>query len=89
MTASVLGTTNGETPMPVAEPEVRFVLPDTAEGCVKRWVAQDSQFDESEWQTAEEMEERLLEAADFSVTPEEAKRIVAQHAPNAPHQPVC
>lgn len=89
MTASVLGTTNGETPMPVAEPEVRFVLPDTAEGCVKKWVAEDVDYDVSERRTVEEMEEGLLEAADFSVTPEEASCIVAQYAPNAPHRVVA
>jgi hypothetical protein len=58
------------------------------EGVVERWVAEDLQFDESEWRTAEEMEEYLLEAADFDVTLEEAKRIVAQYAPNAPHKVV-
>jgi hypothetical protein len=66
---------------------VSFLHEETSpEGVVERWVAQDSQYDESEWRTAEEMEECLLEAADFSVTPEEATRIVAQHAPNAPRR---
>ena len=78
--------TNPVAPMATAEPEERFILPSTAEGFVKSWVAQDLQYDESEWQTAEEMEERLLEAADFDLSPEEIRQVIAEHAPNAPHR---
>jgi hypothetical protein len=85
MTATT-SDTNPAVLIPVAEPEAWFVLPDTAEGCVKKWVAEDVDYDVSERRTVEEMEEGLLEAADFSVTPEEAKRIVAQYAPNAPRR---
>jgi hypothetical protein len=84
MTATALDT--NLVPSPPPELDVKFVLPDTPEGTVDCWVAEDSQFDESEWRTVEEMEEDLLEAIDFTLSPEEARRIVAQHAPNAPHR---
>src|SRR5690349_7575480 len=83
MTATALDT-NPVTPIPVSKRDP-IDFPDTPEGLVDYWVAQDAQFDESEWRTAEEMEECLLEAIDFTLTPEEARRIVAKHAPNAPH----
>jgi hypothetical protein len=81
--------TNRVAPMLVAEPEAWFVLPDTAEGCVKRWVAQDVDYDVSERRTVEEMEEDLAEARDFDLSQKEIKQIVAQYAPNAPHRVEC
>ena len=76
-------------PISVAEPEVRFVLPDTAEGCVKRWVAQDSDSDVSERRTVEEMAEDLAAARDFDLSHEEIGQVIAQYAPNAPHRVEC
>lgn len=81
--------TNWVAPVPSEEPELRFVLPDTAEGCVKEWVAEDVDYDVSERRTVEEMEECLTEAVDFDLSQKEIKQIVAEHAPNAPHRVAC
>lgn len=67
-------------------PDANFGLPSTPEAMVESWVTQDSKVDKSERRTVEEMEENLVEAVDFYVTPEQAKAIVAQYAPNAPHR---
>jgi hypothetical protein len=81
--------TNPGAAIPVAEPEVRFVLPDTAEGLVKKWVAEDADYDLSERRSVEEMEEGLAMAADFFLTSLGIKEIVAKYAPNAPHRVEC